>query len=237
MGNAFRNYKLTTAVVLLNFVYSPLMAVLLGLLFVPSPFVRFGLFLAWVVPCSSMSIGYVGLMMADISAATAMVALSFILSLALIPAESSAYISMFLTHVRGLTLSGAVLGKVEMNLVMTIIEVLIIPLVLAIPTREAMIRRMGQAGFRRISPLFPSITMIGMMIIIFTIFFAHAGVLITHMMDVLGIFYSAMVFGSVSLAVFTLLFKYVKLNRRGESPYDPAMVAILTGIPKNEQRP
>ncbi len=30
-----------------------------------------------------------------------------------------------------------------MNLVMTIIEVLIIPLVLAIPTREVMIRRMG----------------------------------------------------------------------------------------------
>ncbi|WP_243674502.1 universal stress protein [Vulcanisaeta distributa] len=74
-----------------------------------------------------------------------------------------------------------------------------------------------------------------MMIIIFTIFFAHAGVLITHIMDVLGIFYSAMVFGSVSLTVFTLFFKYVKLNRRGgESPYDPAMVAILTGIPKNE---
>ncbi|WP_243674504.1 hypothetical protein [Vulcanisaeta distributa] len=102
LGNAFRNYKLTTAVVLLNFVYGPLMAVILGLLFVPNPFVRFGLFLAWAVPCSSMSIGYVGgLMMADISAATAMVALSFILSLALIPAESSVYISMFLTHVRG----------------------------------------------------------------------------------------------------------------------------------------
>jgi hypothetical protein len=76
--------------------------------------------------------------------------------------------------------------------------------------------------------------MLGMITIIFTIFFAHADVLITHIMDVLGVFYSAMVFGSVSLTVFTILFKYIKLNRRNESPYSSSMVAILTGIPKNE---
>ncbi|PMP96091.1 MAG: hypothetical protein C0167_02555, partial [Nitrososphaera sp.] len=123
---------------------------------------------------------------------------------------------------------------VEMGLVMTIIEVLVVPLVIAIPTHEAMIRKMGQQKFRRISPLFPSLTMIGMFIIIFTIFFAHAGMLITHIMDVLGVFYSAMVFGSVSLTVFTVLFKYVRLSRKNETSYSSAMVAIFTGIPKNE---
>jgi ACR3 family arsenite efflux pump ArsB/nucleotide-binding universal stress UspA family protein len=231
LGNAFRNWKLITAVVLLNFVYGPLMAVLLGTLFLNSPYVRLGLFLAWVVPCSSMSIGYVGLMMADISAATAMVALSFFLSLALIPIETSLYIHSFLASGQ-LALSSATISKIEMNLVITIIEILIVPLVLAIPTREAMIRKMGQEKFRRISPLFPTLTMLGMITIIFTIFFAHADVLITHIMDVLGVFYSAMVFGSVSLTVFTILFKYVKLSSK--SPYSSSMVAILTGIPKNE---
>jgi len=231
LGNAFRNGKLVTAVVLLNFVYGPLMAVLLGILFLNNPYVRLGLFLAWVVPCSSMSIGYVGLMMADISAATAMVALSFFLSLALIPIETSLYIHSFLASGR-LALSSATISKIEMNLVITIIEILIVPLALAIPTREAMIRKMGQGKFRRISPLFPTLTMLGMITIIFTIFFAHADVLITHIMDVLGVFYSAMVFGSVSLTVFTILFKYVKLSSK--SPYSSSMVAILTGIPKNE---
>ena len=231
LGNAFRNGKLVTAVVLLNFVYGPLMAVLLGILFLNNPYVRLGLFLAWVVPCSSMSIGYVGLMMADISAATAMVALSFFLSLALIPIETSLYIHSFLASGR-LALSSATISKIEMNLVITIIEILIVPLALAIPTREAMIRKMGQEKFRRISPLFPTLTMLGMITIIFTIFFAHANVLITHIMDVLGVFYSAMVFGSVSLTVFTILFKYVKLSSK--SPYSSSMVAILTGIPKNE---
>jgi Arsenite efflux pump ACR3 and related permeases len=231
LGNAFRNWKLITAVVLLNFVYGPLMAVLLGTLFLDSPYVRLGLFLAWVVPCSSMSIGYVGLMMADISAATAMVALSFFLSLALIPIETSLYIHSFLASGQ-LALSSATISKIEMNLVITIIKILIVPLVLAIPTREAMIRKMGQEKFRRISPLFPTLTMLGMITIIFTIFFAHANMLITHIMDVLGVFYSAMVFGSVSLTVFTILFKYIKLSSK--SPYSSAMVAILTGLPKNE---
>jgi ACR3 family arsenite efflux pump ArsB len=235
LGKAFSNPKIVTAVVIINFVYGPLMAVLLGYLFVSNPFVRLGLFLAWIVPCSSMSIGYVGLMRADINAATAMVALSFILSLVLIPAETSLYLHAILaSQLKGFALSSAAVSRVEMELVMTILEVLVVPLVIAIPTHEAMVRRMGQRKFREISPLFPTLTMSGLLIIIFTIFFAHAGVLITHIKDVLGIFYSAMVFESVSLTVFTVLFKYVKLNRKGESAYSSSMVAILTGIPKNE---
>ncbi|MGC8599766.1 MAG: arsenic resistance protein [Nitrososphaeria archaeon] len=235
LGNAFRNFKVVMVVIILNFVYGPLMAILLGDLFVGTPYVRLGLFIAWLVPCSSMSIGYVGLMRADISSATAMVALSFILSLVMIPLETSLYIHSILVYqLKGFVLSSVATSKVEIGLIMTIIEVLVVPLLLAIPTHEAMIRKMGQKGFRRISPLFPSLTMLGMLIIIFTIFFAHAGVLITHITDVLGVFYAAMVFGSVSLTVFTVLFRYVRLNRINETAYSSAMVAILTGIPKNE---
>jgi ACR3 family arsenite efflux pump ArsB len=235
LGNAFRNLKVVTAVIILNFVYGPLMALFLGDLFIGNPYVRLGLFIAWLVPCSSMSIGYVGLMRADINSATAMVALSFILSLVLIPVETSLYIhSVLANELRGFALSSAAISHVEMGLVMTIIEVLVIPLILAIPTHEAMVRKMGQKKFKKISPLFPSLTMLGMLIIIFTIFFAHSGVLITHIKDVLGVFYSAMVFGSVSLTIFTVLFKYVKLNRKNETSYSSSMVTILTGIPKNE---
>jgi len=233
LAGAFRNWKVVSAVVLLNFAYGPLMAIALGQAFVGSPFVRLGLFIAWLVPCSSMSIGYVGLMRGGINSATSMVALSFILSLALIPVEVGLYLSTF---ARGIALSGAALSAVEMSLVMTIIEVLLIPLVVAIPTHEALVRRMGRDGFRRISPIFPTLTMIGLFIIIFTIFFAHAGVLITHIVDVLGVFYSAIVFGAVSLAVFTVLFRHLNLGRSRDpaARYGSAMVAILTGIPKNE---
>jgi ACR3 family arsenite efflux pump ArsB len=135
LKNAFRNHRLVTTVVLLNFVYSPLMAILLGHLFIEDPLVRLGLFIAWAVPCSSMSIGYVGLMGADVGAATAMVALSFLLSLVLLPTETSLYISKILApQVGSIALSGAAIRHVEMNLVKTVLLVLVAPLVVAIPT-------------------------------------------------------------------------------------------------------
>ncbi|MDP8003013.1 MAG: arsenic resistance protein [Caldisphaera sp.] len=236
LGKSFTNWKVTTAVILMNFIYGPAMAVLLGLGFVNNPFIRLGLFIAWLVPCSSMSIGYVGLMRGDINSATAMVALSFILSLALIPLETSGYISLIFVHqIHGsIMLTSAAMSKIEMGILMTIIEILLIPLIIAIPSHEAIIRKTGIDGFRKISPLFSTLTMLGMFLIIFVIFFAHAGMLVTHIKDVLGVFYSAMIFGTVSLTLFTFLFKYVKLNKTGIKNYRNSMVAILTGIPKNE---
>lgn len=235
LRNAFKNHKLVTAVVLLNFVYGPLMAILLGDVFITNPFVKLGLFIAWAVPCSSMSIGYVGLMGADVGAATAMVTLSFLLSLILLPLETSIYISKILAaHIHGVALSSTAIKHVEMGLAKTILLVLVAPLVVALPTREAMIRKMGEKRFREISPLFPIITMLGMFTIIFLLFFSNARTLVTQIHNVLGVFYAAMVFGSVSLGIFTVLFKYVKLNKGNQSPYSAAMVAILTGIPKNE---
>jgi ACR3 family arsenite transporter len=235
LRNAFKNHKLVTTVAALNFLYSPLMAFLLGYLFIDDPFVRLGLFIAWAVPCSSMSIGYVGLMQADVGAATAMVTLSFLLSLILLPTETSLYISKFMTfHMGGLKLSGTAIRSIEIGLVKTILMVLIVPLVVALPTREVMLRRLGFRRFREIRPLFPIITMLGMFTIIFTLFFANARTLVTRISDVLGVFYSAMTFGSLSLTLFTVLFKYLKLNDSRQSPYSAAMTAILTGIPKNE---
>jgi len=150
LGNAFRNLKVVTAVIILNFVYGPLMALFLGDLFIGNPYVRLGLFIAWLVPCSSMSIGYVGLMRADINSATAMVALSFILSLVLIPVETSLYIhSVLANELRGFALSSAAISHVEMGLVMTIIEVLVIPLILAIPTHEAMVKKRDRKNSRK----------------------------------------------------------------------------------------
>ena len=233
LKDAFKNWKVVASVVILNFLYSPAMAVLLGTAFLSNPFIRLGLFIAWVVPCSSMSIGYVGIMRGNIHSATSMVALSFILSLFLIPLEVNMYLSWFST---GITLSHDALMGIIMSIVMTVVTVLVIPLVIAIPTHEALVRKMGFEKFKRISPLFPSITLLGMYFIIFIIFFAHASVIITHIHDVLGVLYSALVFGSVSISLFTILFKYIKLGKQKtlEDNYRSSMVAILTGIPKNE---
>jgi Arsenite efflux pump ACR3 and related permeases len=70
LAKAVKNWKLLLIVLLMNFGWGPLMAIILGDLFVSNPLIRLGIFLAWIVPCSSMSIGYVGLMRGSIEAAT-----------------------------------------------------------------------------------------------------------------------------------------------------------------------
>jgi len=70
LAKAVKNWKLLLIVLLMNFGWGPLMAIILGDLFVSNPLIRLGIFLAWIVSCSSMSIGYVGLMRGSIEAAT-----------------------------------------------------------------------------------------------------------------------------------------------------------------------
>jgi len=216
LGKAFSNWKLLVIVLLMNFGWGPLMAILLGDAFVDNPMLKLGLFLAWLVPCSSMSVGYVGLMRGNIEAATAMVAITFIISVPLIPIYAGIYGRAY--HV---TVS-------VMLLVITIIEIIIVPLILGIPTHEALVRKLGKAGFRRISPLFPIITMFGMFTIIFVIFFGDSRMIVTHLHAVFGVFYAAIVFGTVSLIFLTFLFRYLKFD------YWDSMAGLFPSIGKNE---
>lgn len=216
LAKAFKSWKMLIIVLLMNFGWGPLMAILLGDLFVSNPLIRLGIFIAWLVPCSSMSIGYVGLMRGNIEAATALVAITFIVGIPIIPLFAGWYGAVY--HL-----------SVSMSLlVMTIIEIIIIPLAIALPLHEAMVKKMGPDKFKKITPLFPSITTIGMFIIVFVIFFAHASLIETHFSQIVGVFYTAMVFGTISLIFLTLLLKYLKFD------YWDAMAMLFPSIGKNE---
>lgn len=216
VGSAFRNWKLLTIVLLMNFVWGPIMAILLGELFVPNPLVRLGLFLAWLVPCSSMSVGYVGLMRGNIEAATAFVTITFLIAIPLIPVFAGVYGAAYHIHVS------------MMLLVVTIIEIILVPLIIGIPTHEALLKRLGPVGFNALSPVFPSITMLGMFMIIFVIFFGDARMIVTNFHAILGVFYSAMVFGAISLTFLTLLLKHSRFG------YKDSMAGLFPSIGKNE---
>ncbi|MGC9123609.1 MAG: bile acid:sodium symporter, partial [Thermoplasmata archaeon] len=171
---------------------------------------------AWLVPCSSMSIGYVGLMRGNIEAATALVAITFIVGIPIIPLFAGWYGSVYHLSV-SMTL-----------LIITIIEIIIVPLIIGLALHQYMIKKMGPEKFRKISPLFPSITTIGMFLIVFFIFLGHAVLVATHFSQVIGVFYTAMVFGTISLIFMTLLLKYLKFD------YWDAMAMIFPSIGKNE---
>ena len=216
LGTALKNLKLLVIVLLMNFGWGPIMAILLGDAFVSSPLVRLGLFLAWLVPCSSMSVGYVGLMRGNIEASTAMVTITFLIAIPIIPIFASLYGAAYHVQVS------------VMLLVITIIEIIIVPLLVGIPTHEVLVRRLGKVKFKSISPIFPTITMLGMFLIIFVIFFGESKMIITNLHAVFGVFYSALVFGTVSLIFLTLLFKGLKFN------YWDSMAGLFPSIGKNE---
>ncbi|KAA8921925.1 arsenic resistance protein [Thermoplasma sp.] len=216
LGKALKNWKLLLIVLLMNFAWGPLMAILLGDIFVTDPLVKLGLFLAWLVPCSSMSVGYVGLMKGNIEASTALVAITFLIGIPLIPLYAGAYGAAYHIHVS------------VMLLVITILEIIVAPLIVGIPTHEGLMRKLGKQRFREISPVFSSITMIGMFMIIFVIFFGDSRMIISHIHAVLGVFYSAIAFGTISLVFLTLLFKALKFN------YWDSMAGLFPSIGKNE---
>jgi len=213
---AFKSWKMLVIVLLMNFGWGPLMAVLLGNLFLSDPLLRLGVFLAWLVPCSSMSIGYVGLKRGNIEAATALVAITFIVGIPIIPLFAGWYGSVY--HL-----------SVSMSLlIITIVEIIIIPLIIGVALHQYMIKKMGVEKFKRISPLFPSITTIGMFLIVFLIFLGHAVLVSTHFTQVIGIFYTAMIYGTISLIFMTFLLKYLKFD------YWDSMAMIFPSIGKNE---
>ena len=216
LGRAFRNWKALAITLLMNFGWGPLWAILLGHMFLDNPLLRLGLFIAWLVPCSSMSVGYVGLMLGNIELATALVVVSFLVAVPLIPLYLKFYGSAY--HVSVPT----------MVLIKTILLVIIAPLIVGVATHEALVRRLGVERFRRISPVFPTTTMLGMFMIIFEIFFGSSKTIITHLSSVLGVFYSAMVFGTVSLTFMTFFLKAVGFN------YRDAMATLFPSIGKNE---
>jgi len=111
---------------------------------------------------------------------------------------------------------------------MTIIEVILLPLIFGVITHYGLIKWMGKDKFIEISPIFPTLTMLGMFMIVFLIFLPNSPMVKKNFHEIIGVFYTAMVFGTVSLIFLTVLLKKLKIN------YWDSMAALFPSIGKNE---
>lgn len=68
-----------------NFVWAPLVGLVLVRVFLPDPLLALGFLLVMVVPCSSMSIAYTGLAKGDVELSTVIVAVSFLVAVVAVP--------------------------------------------------------------------------------------------------------------------------------------------------------
>jgi len=215
LAKAVRNLKGLGLTLGYNFIWAPLFGFGLSKLFLHDPEVGFGFLLVMVVPCSSMSIGYTGLAAGNLELATVAVATSFVTAVAAVPFWLG-------------TLGGSFSVPVPMGLLLkAILTVLVLPMVLGYLTRLALMRRLGEKGFKRIAPLFPSITLLSMFVIVFLIFFMKASVLVQKWQIVAWLLVPESAFIVTTLAVITWV------NRQLGLSYNDHMGIVFASTGKN----
>lgn len=212
---AFHNLKGIGLTLFYNFLWAPLFGFLLSKLFLHDPQVGFGFLLVMVVPCSSMSIGYTGLAQGNLELATVAVATSFVAAVAAIP---------FWLGVLGGSFNVPVPIGLLMNAVLT---VLILPMLLGYLTRLALRKFLGEKGFREVAPLFPSITLVSMFLIMFMIFFMKAGILVQKWQLMAWLVVPNLLFTVVTLAPVTWFDRKVGLS------YEDHMGIVFASTGKN----
>jgi len=181
-----------------------------------NPQLELGLMLAMVVPCSSMSIAYTGFSEGNIELATIIVAFSFILAIITVPGWLWIYASS--SHVSVPT----------MLLIVTIIEVVFVPMFFGILTRSWLIKKRGEKGFLKLKPLFPSISLIGMYIIVFLIFMEKAKLIAEKPEIVLIALGPLILYYAISLGLLTYLNPALGISYRDH------MAITFPSVGKNE---
>lgn len=155
VGKAFAKLKLTSLSMLFNFVVSPPLAALLAHIFLSGkPDFAVGLILTGTVPCAGMVAGWTGYARGNVAAALVIVALSLLLSILFVP---------FWMPV----LAGVYVQINAWGMFKEILVAVLVPLILGDLTRRSIIHKWGQAGFMKLKPILPGISMLGMYSIVF----------------------------------------------------------------------
>ena len=212
---AGRNLKGLALALAFNFLWAPLLGWGLAHLFLHDQQLALGFLLVMVVPCSSMSIAYTGLADGDLELATVIVASSFVLSLAAVPAWMTLFASGYSVPV---PLS---------DLLISIGEVLLAPMLLGFLTRYWLVRRRGHEAVKRLQPLLGATSMLAMFAIIFLIFFAKEQMIAGKWQTVLLLLIPNALFIAITLVVVTWL------DRRLGLPYREHMAVVFAATGKN----
>ncbi|WP_436374787.1 arsenic resistance protein [Cytobacillus sp. BC1816] len=120
---AFKNIKFTYTSIIINFVWTPILAWLLAMVFLgDTPTLYIGFIMLMVTPCTDWYLIFTGIAKGNVALSTAILPLNLILQVILLPI----YLLIF----------GRTTGVIELEfLIESILAVLIIPLVLAVLTK------------------------------------------------------------------------------------------------------
>lgn len=215
LAKAGRNWKGLALALGYNFLWAPVFGYLLAKVFLHDPLLALGFLMVMVVPCSSMSIGYTGLSEGNVELATVTVALSFIVAVGAVPLWMSVFAGQYEVAVP------------IRDMLMSILEVLIAPMVLGYLTRIFLVRRYGEKKYKEWQPFFPSLSLLAMFGIVLVIFFAKATIIVDKWQMILLLLIPEALFFLVTLTVITLLNRWMKI------PYEEHMALVFASAGKN----
>lgn len=140
---------------LVNFVVTPVLAVVLARLFFQgSVGYAVGLYFIALVPTSGMTAAWTGLADGDLETALVAMSVNLLVAVAVLPA----YLSVLVPGSVGFDPSA---------LYRQLAQVVVVPMVAGTLTRQLLFRRYGTEGFKRLKPTFGGLSSLGVMLIVF----------------------------------------------------------------------
>ncbi len=181
--------------IIYNFIVTPLISLLFVKLFIHNPDIALGFMLVMLIPGSSMSLGYTGLVEGSLEIATVAMGFLFILIPILLP---------FFINILGKTYHVAIpLGI----LLKTVVIVLIIPLFAGDITRRRIVKAKGTDGYKALKPVFSLVTMTTMLCMVTLIFMLKASVLFSQWKVVVNL-------ALITLAYLAFMFPFMTIANK-----------------------
>ena len=187
------NYRLEAATQAINFLGIPLVAFFLGGVFFPTqPLTALGLFLIALLPTSGMTISWTGLAKGNVPVAIKMTIIGLVMGALATPI----YIQVFM---------GEVVAISFIKIFQQVLTVVFIPMILGYLTQWALIKRFGLPQFQsKIKPVFPSVTTLAVLGIIFVAMALKARAIIQNPQAILGMILPLILFYLINFAIATL---------------------------------
>ncbi|MDV2884906.1 bile acid:sodium symporter [Alkalihalophilus pseudofirmus] len=213
LKKAFKNIKFTSTSLLLNFVWTPVFAWLLAMIFLSDhPALYIGFIMLMVTPCTDWYLIFTGIARGNVALSTAILPLNLLLQVMLLP--------IYLLLFAGST------GVVEVSfLVESVLVVLMIPLILAVMTNFLLKRHKGlqEAILVKLSPLPIFLLSLAVMAM-----FASQGQLLLQNLELLWI-----IFLPILLFFIVNLFISQKAGKLLKFSYSDCVSLSLTTLARN----
>ena len=206
---ASKNFKLITVTLFFAYIIASLTAYFISRTILKGyPEIAFAMVMVGAIPCSNMLIGWSGI--ADASVEDALVIA--VIGLILIPILSPII----------LKISGGVFVSFKIyQLVMILLLYILIPLILGLLTRRAIINKKGMDYFMEIKKIFPGISAIGILIIVFFSVAKVARIVIKHPEIFLIVLVGLVSYYLIQTILSLIAARILKLK------YDQGMILIL----------